>query len=367
MIIVPIAMSQELESEPAPQYAAPIVLASSDLAAYNALRDGAAVFLHGARHITRFTGAKSAETLNGLVTNDVTQIAVGRGLYAAALQPKGKMLADLAILRVEPETFLVETSELAGREWFAMIRKYVNPRLSQYKDESASYTQLAVYGKHAPAVLAKLGVGAMGDAELTTAMQQGLESWPDWAHANFALSGLTVRLIRAPHVGELRGFIVLVDSASAGEARRQIERAGAVPGSEAVWAMAQLESGRPVFGRDMDATTIPQEANLDDWSAISYEKGCYTGQETVARVHFRGHVNKHLRGLSANSELVPGATVHDAAGKAVGDVRRSGRSPRLGHIAIGMIRREVPTGTTVTVRLADTETSATVKSTTFDN
>lgn len=362
------AMSEELKSETAaPQHAAPIVLAPSDLHAYNSLRDGAALFTLGARHISRFVGAKSAETLNGLVTNDVTQIAVGRGLYAAALQPKGKMLADLAIYRVEPEAFLVETSELAGRDWFAMIRKYVNPRLSQYKDESASFTQLAVYGKHAAAVLAKLGVGAMGDAELTTAMQQGLEAWPDWAHANFALSGMTVRLIRAPHLGDLPGFVLLVDSNSAGDARRQIERAGAVPGSDAVWAMAQLEAGRPVFGLDMDTNTIPQEANLDDWAAISYEKGCYTGQETVARVHFRGHVNRHLRGLTANSGLVPGSAVHDESGKAVGDVRRSGTSPRLGHIAIGMIRREIAAGTPVIVRGADTETPATIRSTLTDN
>lgn len=342
-------MTNESESTEPISSVAPITLADADLSSYRALSDGAVFFALPSRHVSRFTGPKSAEALNGLVTNDVLPLAVGRGMYAAALAPKGKMLADVSILRIEPETFLVETSEVAGREWWSMIRKYVNPRLSQYKDESSQFSTFGVYGTRAPAVLAKLGTGGMGDEQLTAAMQQGLEGWPDWAHSAFALPGLTVRLIRAPHLGALPGFQILVERGQSAAAELQLKRAGAVAGSETLWALAQLESGRPVFGLDMDATTIPQEANLDDWSAISYEKGCYTGQETVARIHFRGHVNKHLRGLQSDTELTPGSPVHDENGKLVGDVRRAGRSPRLGHIAIGMIRREVVEGASLRV------------------
>ena len=343
----------------------PTVLSVTDANAYAALSEGAVFFASPPRHISRFTGAKAADALNGLVTNDVLPLAVGRGLYAGALTPKGKMLADVSILRVEPETFLVETSQFAGREWWSMIRKYVNPRLSQYKDDSELFSGFGVYGPKAPAVLAWLGVGGMGDEHLTSAMQLGLEAWPDWDHSLFTLPGISIRLIRAPFLGATRGFQLLVDRSQASAAALQLARGGAVEGSAILWELAQLESGRPVFGLDMDATTIPQEANLDDWGAISYEKGCYTGQETVARIHFRGHVNKHLRGLRSETLLLPGASVHDDTGKLMGDVRRSGHSPKLGNISIGMLRRELTAGSTVTVRSAEGEVPAAVVSLPF--
>ena len=93
----------------------------------------------------------------------------------------------------------------------------------------------------------------------------------------------------------------------------------------------------------MDDTTLAQEANMEALHAISFTKGCYTGQETVARVHFRGHVNRHLLGLRYDEAMVPprGAEVRDASGKAVGDVRSAVVSPRLGGIALAMLRREV--------------------------
>ena len=99
-------------------------------------------------------------------------------------------------------------------------------------------------------------------------------------------------------------------------------------------------------------TTIPQEANLDELGAVSYTKGCYTGQELVARVHFRGHVNRHLRGVRASGTAPPvaKATLFDATSKAVGDVRSTVSSPRLGGIALAMIRREIEAGTQLIAR-----------------
>ena len=101
---------------------------------------------------------------------------------------------------------------------------------------------------------------------------------------------------------------------------------------------------------------MPQEANFDELKAISYTKGCYTGQEVVARVHFRGHVNRHLRGLAypPDGGAVPrGAQLVDGEGRVVGDVRTSVVSPRLGGVALGMVRRDVPLGATLTARWAD--------------
>jgi folate-binding protein YgfZ len=112
-----------------------------------------------------------------------------------------------------------------------------------------------------------------------------------------------------------------------------------------------VEAGYPEWGLDVDDGTLPQEANLDELRAISYTKGCYTGQEVVARIHFRGHVNRHLRGLAypADAGVVPrGAQLTDEEGKVVGDVRTSVLSPRLGGVALGMVRREVAPGALLT-------------------
>jgi folate-binding protein YgfZ len=102
----------------------------------------------------------------------------------------------------------------------------------------------------------------------------------------------------------------------------------------------------------MDEATIPQEANLEELGAISYTKGCYTGQEVVARVHFRGHVNRVLRGLrvAGTTPPPPKASLFDATSKAIGDVRSSVSSPRLGGVALGMLRREVEVGATLHAR-----------------
>ena len=128
--------------------------------------------------------------------------------------------------------------------------------------------------------------------------------------------------------------------------------AKATPGGLQTWEIARIEAGRPEWGIEIDESTLPQEANLEELHAISYTKGCYTGQETVARVHFRGHVNRHLRGLRAAGPEPPlaGADLLDAAGKSVGDVRSTAASPRLGGIAIGMVRREVELGTSLLAR-----------------
>ena len=327
------------------------MLDDSGTSAYNALHNGAAFFDLAPRHISVFAGDKAADALNGLVSNDVMPLAVGQGLYAAALTPKGKMLADVSISRIDPQTYQVETSEFAGREWWSMVRKYVNPRLAKFRDESAAFASIGVYGPNAPAVIARLGTGGLGDQTITDAMEEGLRAWPDWAHAAFTLSGINVRLVRAPYLGSVPGFEVLVSQESRGDVIKNLVRVGAIAASGLVWQLAQIEGGRPVYGQDMDFNTIPQEANLDDWKAVSYEKGCYTGQETVARIHFRGHVNKHLRGLTAAVLLEPGSPVHDATGKVVGDVRRSGLSPRYGAIAIAMLRREIADGSEVQVGL----------------
>jgi folate-binding protein YgfZ len=173
------------------------------------------------------------------------------------------------------------------------------------------------------------------------------------------LDGARLLVARVPDLG-VEGFELFVPSDAFDTLWRLALDAGAEPAGLAASEVARVEAGRPEWGLDMDDTTIAQEANLDELHAISYTKGCYTGQEVVARVHFRGHVNRHLRGLrTAGAEPPPtAAQLVDDSGRPVGEVRTAVASPRLGGIALAMVRRELDVGASLTVRWDGGETRA---------
>jgi folate-binding protein YgfZ len=124
-------------------------------------------------------------------------------------------------------------------------------------------------------------------------------------------------------------------------------KAGAVPADEAVAEVARVESGRPRYGIDLDDSTIPQEAGLND-RAVSFTKGCYVGQETVARLHWRGKPNRHLRGLRLSAPAPSGSSLR-LGEREVGHVGSVADSPAFGPIALAIVRREAGPGDTLTV------------------
>lgn len=315
---------------------------AGDLAAlareYGALRRSAVVFDRSDRSRGEFGGAQARETLTGLVTNDVLSLVPGSGQYAAALTPKGKITADVRIFARADDLF-IDVPPRAAQGWWAMVRKYVNPRVTRYADVSASFGTLGVYGVRAR----ELTAAASGrDASSLAALDM-------YAHAALGQNVADGFVARVPELG-LEGYdLVLPKSAMPGWLER-LRSLGAVLGSDATWTIARIEAGRPEWGVDMDDSTLAQEANLETLNAISFTKGCYTGQETVARVHFRGHVNRCLRGLGFDVDMLPptGTRLIDATGKDVGDVRSSARSPRLGGVALGMVRNEAEVGASLT-------------------
>jgi folate-binding protein YgfZ len=284
-----------------------------------------------------------------LVTNDVAALRPGEGQHAAALTPKGKLVTDMLIIRVDEETFLMTVLRSAAEQWLALARKYVNPRLAVVADESERFGTWMLYGARAAHAVAMLG-GAGATAEnLGDVMMSALAEWPVWQHGPWNLGPASIRLIRAPLMGSMPGFILMADITDAQVVRQRLEASTRHKATRNVWNIARVEGGRPAWGADMDEQTLPQEANLDALGAISFTKGCYTGQETVARIHFRGHVNRNLRALLGSAPMPQGAVVRDDSGKDVGDVRSSVISPRLGPIAIAMLRREVANGQSVSV------------------
>lgn len=304
---------------------------------YRRMRSAAVVVDRSHRGRMRLFGEKSGEALTGLVTSDVLAVPPGHGGYAAALSAKGRIIADMRIL-AGAGSYLVDTPAKAWPGFLAMVKKYINPRVSGYRDESHAIRDLGVFGPRSREIV----------AALTGAGVEALSALDSYQHLGVVIDGHAVTVARSPDAG-VEGYELFVPFEVFEALWRRAIEAGASPAGLAAWEVARVEAGRPEWGIDIDDTTIPQEANFDDLGAISYTKGCYIGQEVVARVHFRGHVNRHLRGLRSGNDDPPptGAQLIDEGGNHVGDVRSSVTSPRLGGLAIGMVRREVAPGTTL--------------------
>ena len=312
---------------------------------YAALRSGALIIDRSDRVRIRFGGQRAADIVTGLVTNDVLSLQPGHGQYAAALTPKGKIAADVRIF-ADTDGLLTDTSPRASVNWREIVTKYVNPRVAPYRDVTAETRDIGVFGPKARHIV----------SEATRADPVALGALHPYAHISAEFGGGQILIIRAAEI-EAEGYEMIVPAAAERALRDKLLAQGAISGSSHTWNIARIEAGRPEWGIDMNDSTIPQEANFDALGAISYTKGCYTGQETVARVHFRGHVNRFLRKIHFVSASIPptSAELVNDAGEVVGDVRSVALSPRHGGVALAMVRREVAAGATLHARWAGGE------------
>jgi len=260
-------------------------------------------------------GGEAAEFLQGQVSNDVEALAPGSGCYAVILNHKGKLRTDLRILR--GADFFWMDSEAIGHAVLAhMLRTYALGRDVQWEDVTETRSLVSVIGP------------AAGE------LFEGPEhSFAERGGRMYVATALGVDVIGEPGL-ELDFEAV----------------------SEEAAECARIESGRPRLGLDMDAETMPQEAGINE-RAVSFTKGCYVGQETVARLHWRGKPNRHLRGLRLTEPAERGADVL-LGEKVVGRVGSVSVSPRLGPIALALVRREAAPGDTVSVAGAAAEVVA---------
>lgn len=295
-----------------------------------ALRDGCALVDRSQRGKLALTGAGAAEFLNGQVTNDVEKLAVGEGCYAAFLTHKGKMLGDLRVLRAEDE-LLLDTERATLQGLFDMIRRFKIGYEVELHKRTLESALLSLIGPRAREVAA--GAGAR-------------ELPPPSAHAHAAaeIAGHAARLIATVSPD---GLDVLCDAGASEAVAAALSAAGARPVGEAAAEVLRVEHGVPRYGVDLDESVIPQEAGLNE-RAVSFTKGCYLGQETVARLYYKGKPNRLLRGLRLSEAPATGETV--AAGqRAVGRVGSVALSPALGPIALALLRHEVAPGDQVAV------------------
>jgi folate-binding protein YgfZ len=295
-------------------------------AEYRTITEACGLIDRSERGKLALTGADAASFLQGQVSNDVERLAPGTGCYSAFLTPKGKMLGDLRILQTGEE-LLLDTERSALQALFNMIRRFSLGYQVELHKRTLERGLLSLIGPRA--------------ASLTGADGLGPE---EHAHEVIEIPGTRVaaRAIRTDV-----GIDLLCDAGDTEAARAALEDAGAVAVSEPAVECLRVERGRPRYGVDLDDTVIPQEAGLND-RAVSFTKGCYVGQETVARLYYRGKPNRQLRGIRLTDVAEPGDEL-ELGGRTVGRITTVARSPRLGPIALAIVRREAAPGSRVSV------------------
>jgi tRNA-modifying protein YgfZ len=291
---------------------------------YRTITESCGLLNRSERGKLALSGSDAKRFLQGQVTNDVESLTPGSGCYAAFLTPKGKMLGDLRILDTGNE-LLLDTERVALQELFNMIRRFSIGYDVQLHKRTLEHGLLSLVGPDAAALV--------GAPELP-----GHEH----AHASGGVGGLEARAIRTD-----LGIDLLCNVEDTQALYDALEQAGAAPVSTDVVECLRVERGRPRYGIDLDDTVIPQEAGLNS-RAVSFTKGCYVGQETVARLYYRGKPNRHLRGLQCSAPVSTGDELR-FEGRSVGRVGSVARSPRFGSIALALVRREAPPGSTVSV------------------
>ena len=283
---------------------------------YERLREAVGLLDRSARGKFLLTGAEVAEFLQGQVTNDVEALEPGNGCYAALLDHKGKIRADMRVLRGEDWFWL--DCEAIGRDALAKtIKMYSLGRDVRSEDVTDSRPILSLIG---PAARETLDV-APPDRE---------HSFVEGEHGIYVATDLGVDII-----------------CPTGQADAVRDALAIEPVAEEAAECLRIESGRPRYGLDMGPSTIPEEAGLNE-RAVSFEKGCYVGQETVARLHYKGKPNRFLRGLRLTAEAEPGAPIV-LGEREVGTIGSACVSPAHGPIALAIVRREASPGDTVKV------------------
>jgi folate-binding protein YgfZ len=274
---------------------------------YELLRNRAGLVERPGRTIVELSGAEAAEFLQGQVTNDVEALAPGSGCYAALLDHKGKIRTDMRVLRLAPDRLLVDAEGASRAALTHVFETYSLGRQVTHKDLSDDHAVLSLIGP---------------------AARVGLDPAPGETEYDHVLTAYGVA------VATDAGVDLICGERQAAAARAELD----VPEvSEDAAECLRIERGRPRLGFELDGV-IPQEAGLNE-RAVSFTKGCYVGQETVARLYYKGKPNRHLRGLRLSAPATHGDPIM-LGERQVGTIGSACVSPVHGPIALALVRRE---------------------------
>jgi folate-binding protein YgfZ len=290
---------------------------------YRQLREECGLLDRSRRGKLLFEGAEAAEYLQGQLTNDIEALAAGDGCYAALLDRKGHMQADMRVLRLAEDEIWVDTEAEALPAARRHLEMYKVGREVEVENVTEARALLSLIGPRS--------------AELC-----GAPPLPEYASEGLAVNG-----VECLAVGTALGIDLIAAAEDGERLRAALAEAGAVEVSPGAVEILRIEAGTPRFGAEMDSSTMPAEAGIVE-AAVNFEKGCYIGQETVARLHYRGKPNRHLRGLRLSAPAEAGAALL-VGDKEVGRLGGSCVSPVRGPIALAILRREAEPGAELAV------------------
>ncbi|MEE9208250.1 MAG: glycine cleavage T C-terminal barrel domain-containing protein [Gemmatimonadota bacterium] len=302
-------------------------------AGYESLGSGVGIFADSSRTFLRVEGPRGVQMLAGLVSNDLASLTPPAAQYAFVLNPKGRPIADPRVILLDDQVVL-DVASASVPALTEHLGRFLPPRFATLT-EPEGLSRLSLLGPDAEGVLAGL--------------------IPDVKPAGLPPLGVAVTGAPAPVVVVRReaiegpGFDLYGDfgQGSLGEDLHEaVLQAGGSAVSEEAYNIWRIERGIPLYGPDISLENLPQETGQEE-RAISLTKGCYTGQEVVARIHYRGHVNRVLRGLRCAEPLAAGMELH-AGERRAGHVTSAVASPTFGHIALGYVRRQLEPGAALT-------------------
>lgn len=319
-------------------------------AEYGAVRKSVGILDLSQRGLLQFTGPDRLSFLQGMVSNDLRDLQTFDGQYAALLTQQGKVVADVRVLCAMNSLYL-DFWEPLKEKIIAHLNRYLIADEVEIADRTDEYATLSLQGPQSAALLHALA----GEVDLPQRPA---------GHRMAKIAGAAV-CVAAENRGAAAGFDLIVPKSAIEEIAGQLDQAGPDHGAQWVGDAAQqilrIEAGIPLYGVDFDENNLLLEVGLDH--AVSFNKGCYLGQEVVERIRSRGHVNKKLSGLILEnpSPARAGDGIHKD-GKPAGAITSSVFSPALARaIALGYIAKEFwDPGTRLVIRSATGEQAATV-------
>jgi folate-binding protein YgfZ len=305
----------------------PVSFAGFD-AEYRAARESVAIFDTSWNAIWMVGGRDRVQYLHNITSNDIKGLAEGRGALALLLNPQGHILAELEIYALR-EKLLVRSHASQRERTLATLKKYIIGSKVEIDDATDRMGSFAVEGPKAPEVLPQL-------TAIENILPMGLQETTIDGHTCWAICRGYFGMMTIEFIAPRESLAVLWRKTLAA-----VRGLGGAPIGMAALNALRLEAGEPWFPADFNEGMIPHEAALES-THVSFNKGCYTGQEIVERVRSRGHVNRKRVSLKfSTSEPPPAGTKLRANGAEIGFVTSSAFSPANGTaIGMGYVRRE---------------------------